>query len=277
MTTTAKTPAPQHPGFVAALATAQGELPRVAKAETANVQTKTGHRYQYSYASLADIHAAILPVLSRNGLAWTTMPTIKEDGRYVLRCELSHVSGENRICEMPLPSVCTPQELGSALTYARRYAFCSMVGIAPDEDDDGAAAELGAATTREPERAPRPPAQQRPSRARRPTPPTKQTTTPRQDQDPIAILDVAVTMADQDWHRQTWRQVDRNQALPADRLTNYHWQLLRAAGADPAQVATIGDALRAIGQAVKTTGQPVISLVAPTDVLEGAETDADGA
>lgn len=282
MATTAQTPtpAPQHPGLVAALATAQGEMPRVTKGETANVQTKTGHRYSYQYASLADIHAAVLPVLSRHGLAWTTMPTIREDGRYVLRCELAHTSGESRTCEMPLPSMCTPQELGSALTYARRYALCSIVGIAPDEDDDGAAATLGAATTQEPEHH-RPQApQQRPARARRPANPTKHATT-TQVQDPIAILEAACTESDKNWHIATWRQVDTDQLLPADRLTENHRRLLRAAGADINQVSTLGDALKAVGLAAVASKKSVASLVAPydpaEDYLDGAEAAAEGA
>jgi hypothetical protein len=251
-------------------------MPRVTKGETANVQTKTGHRYSYQYASLADIHAAVLPVLSRHGLAWTTMPTIREDGRYVLHCELAHVSGESRTCEMPLPSMCTPQELGSALTYARRYALCSIVGIAPDEDDDGAAATIGAATTQEPEPRPQAP-QQRPTRARRPANPTKHTTTPRPDQDPIAIMEAACAESDKNWHVATWRQVDTDQLLPVERLTDHHYRLLRAAGADIAQVSTLGDALKAIGLAAVASKKSVASLVAPYNEDYGAETDADGA
>jgi hypothetical protein len=267
MATTAKTPAPQHPSFIAALATAQGEMPRVAKAETANVQTKTGHRYQYSYASLADIHAAILPVLSRNGLAWTTMPTIREDGRYVLRCELAHVSGESRTCEMPLPSMCTPQELGSALTYARRYAFCSMVGIAPDEDDDGAAVQ--AATVAAPQQQRPAPQQQRPRR---------QSKTKAQPQDVARILTEAFTQSDRAWHVRTWTTAPRSAVLPTDHLTERDWQLLRATGADLTRVLTLGDALTFIGQAVKSTGKCVADLVAPDFVeeMDGAEEAAEG-
>lgn len=48
---------------------------------------------------------------------------------------------------MPDPTRSNPQEIGSALTYARRYALCSVVGIAPAEDDDdgGKALETKAA------------------------------------------------------------------------------------------------------------------------------------
>jgi hypothetical protein len=31
----------------------------------------------------------------------------------------------------------TPQAIGSATTYAKRYAICSMLGISGDDDDDG--------------------------------------------------------------------------------------------------------------------------------------------
>lgn len=102
MATTAKT-TPQHPGLIAALSAVQGELPKVTKGETAKVQTRDGGSYRYTYASLTDVSEAILPVLSKHGLAWTTMPTIREDGRYVLRCKLAHTSGDVEVCEIPLP------------------------------------------------------------------------------------------------------------------------------------------------------------------------------
>jgi hypothetical protein len=56
------------------------------------------------------------------------------------------------------PVKADPQGIGSALTYARRYALCAMVGIAPDDDDDGEAA-MG-----RPQTTPAPPRQQQPPR-----------------------------------------------------------------------------------------------------------------
>lgn len=127
------------PNLTAALAAVQAELPRIAKGETAEVETRTGRKYTYSYADLADVSQVILPLLGKNDLAWITKPTFNEAGKFVLVYKLRHVSGEEEVGEYPLPTG-TPQEIGSAITYARRYCLCSVTGVAPDSDDDDAAA-----------------------------------------------------------------------------------------------------------------------------------------
>jgi hypothetical protein len=61
--------------------------------------------------------------------------------RFVLRYTLTHVpSGEFQTGDYPL-NLSDPQKMGSAITYARRYALLAVTGIAAeDEDDDGDAA-----------------------------------------------------------------------------------------------------------------------------------------
>lgn len=142
--------------LAAALAKVQAELPSVAKSETADIQgtTKDGkpYRKKYSYADLAAISKTVLPLLGANGLAWITRPTLTEAGRFVLAYELAHTSGESRTGEYPLPPPeRTPQDLGSAITYARRYALCSVTGVAPEADDDDGAAASGRPVEPEPE------------------------------------------------------------------------------------------------------------------------------
>ena len=62
--------------------------------------------------------------------------------RVVLAYSLLHKSGGAVAGEYPLPRDGSPQAIGSALTYARRYALCAVTGVAPGgSDDDGAAAE----------------------------------------------------------------------------------------------------------------------------------------
>lgn len=130
--------------LAAALAEFQASLPRIAKAQTANVPTKNGGSYEYSYADLAAVTNEILPMLAKHGLVWITMPTTV-DGRFVLAYRLLHTSGEAVEGEYPLPSNLAPQQTGSAITYARRYCLCSVTGVAPDsDDDDAAAAQQGA-------------------------------------------------------------------------------------------------------------------------------------
>lgn len=123
-----------------ALAAFQVDLPRVGKDNTASVRSDKGS-YTYRYADLADLSPLVLPLLAKHGLAWSTRPTLTDDGRFVLRYALSHVSGESEGGDYPLPNpTSSPQVLGSAITYARRYALCAMTGVAPGDDDDDAAA-----------------------------------------------------------------------------------------------------------------------------------------
>jgi len=129
--------------LAAALAHIQSKLPRVDKAKTATVQTKTGGSYSYDYADLAAVSAVVLPLLGDAGLSWLTKPTLI-DGKLILAYKLLHVSGDVEEGQYPLPQSGSPQEIGSAITYARRYCLCSVTGVAPEEDDDdGAAASAG--------------------------------------------------------------------------------------------------------------------------------------
>jgi hypothetical protein len=118
----------------------QGRLPRIHKGETANVKSDKGN-YSYRYADLADVSAELLPILSEVGLGFTARPTLA-DGAFVLAYALVHVSGEREEGVYPLPSGGTPQAIGSAITYARRYCLLAVTGAAPDNEDDDAAAAM---------------------------------------------------------------------------------------------------------------------------------------
>ena len=122
-----------------ALITLQANLPHITKGDVARVETKTGGQYSYRYVNLASITDAILPRLAELGLAWVCRPTLQENSdRFVLRYELIHApSGEIKWGDYPLPNA-TPQSIGGAITYARRYALCAVLGLAPAEDDDDA-------------------------------------------------------------------------------------------------------------------------------------------
>jgi hypothetical protein len=135
-----------------ALAELQAALPDVGKGQTANAGT-----YSYSYADLADCSTAIMPRLAAHGLSFSAKPTLTEDGRFVLRYVLRHASGEDDGGDYPLPdpTKASAQQVGSAITYARRYTLCAVTGLAPHgEDDDGKAASQ---TYYEPPDEPQPP------------------------------------------------------------------------------------------------------------------------
>jgi hypothetical protein len=126
-------------GLYAALAKVQAELPRVAKGKTGEVKKDGKKVYDYDYADLTDVSEAIMPLLGQNGLAFTARPTLNSAGVFVLAYSLLHSSGEREDGEYPLPSSGTPQDIGKAITYGRRYCLCAVTGVAPGGDDTDAA------------------------------------------------------------------------------------------------------------------------------------------
>ena len=121
----------KHPNLAAALAAFQGEMPTVAKTKRANVG-----QYAYTYADLADVTETASPVLSRHGLAYAGSARHVEGGRYEVVGILSHESGEQRDGALPIVGG-NAQQIGSSITYMRRYLFGLMTGVVTDNDDDG--------------------------------------------------------------------------------------------------------------------------------------------
>lgn len=117
-----------------ALSTAQGELSHAIKDTMGQIgQQKT------KYADLASCWDAARGPLSKNGLAVVQMPSA-DGAKVTVTTMLVHKSGEWFKNSIQMTSAQnTPQAIGSCITYGRRYSFCSVVGISP-EDDDGAAA-----------------------------------------------------------------------------------------------------------------------------------------
>jgi hypothetical protein len=101
---------------------------------------KINPHFKSKYADLAAVFDAIRKPLSDNGLAVTQTTEIRE-GAMALVTTLAHSSGQWIKSDYPLPVTGRPQEIGSALTYARRYSLSAIAGIAADEDDDGEGAE----------------------------------------------------------------------------------------------------------------------------------------
>jgi hypothetical protein len=120
-----------------AFAAFQANLPRIRKTAAGQV---AGNR-NYKYADLADVTHEVLPELAKYGLSWLTMPTLNDAGQFVLRYKLLHTSGEFETGDYELPTGAAPQQLGSAITYGRRYTLTSVTGVVADEDDDGRAAQ----------------------------------------------------------------------------------------------------------------------------------------
>lgn len=119
-----------------ALRAAQDEVPTIPKTKTADAG-----RFSYKYADLESTVSAVRPILSKCGLVVTQVPDW-QDGADVLVTRLSHAASDQWIeGSLRLHESTSPQAQGSAITYARRYAYCAILGIVTDQDDDGTAAQ----------------------------------------------------------------------------------------------------------------------------------------
>jgi len=119
--------------LAAALAKAQGAM-RPAKKDALNPHFKS------KYADLASIWEVAREPLAANGLAVMQRVT-NTDTAAIITTHMIHSSGEwvKDRCYWPVAQR-TPQGIGSAITYGKRYALAALLGIAAEEDDDGNAA-----------------------------------------------------------------------------------------------------------------------------------------
>lgn len=135
-----------------AIVRAQAAMPQVSKDKTATVPTKSGGQYSYAYADIAHIAAEIRPVLAEHELAIMQTQGFCVVGAVVydtLTTRIIHASGEwiedtallptARVDANGLPTCPAAQEVGSAMTYTRRYGT-SIIGVVTESDDDGATA-----------------------------------------------------------------------------------------------------------------------------------------
>ena len=115
-----------------ALSKAQG-LIEGAKKDAANPFFKS------KYADLASVWDACRAALAVNGLAVIQSPAA-EGTRVSVDTLLTHSSGQWVAGTVSVTAKeDSPQAIGSAITYLRRYALQSFVGVAPEDDDANAA------------------------------------------------------------------------------------------------------------------------------------------
>lgn len=119
--------------LVTALSKAQGEIKSA-------IKDSLNPHFKSKYADLNSVWDACRSQLSKNGLAVIQTTEMKND-RLTLVTTLAHSSGQWMKSDLPVLSATnTPQALGSALTYMRRYSLSAITGVAPGDDDDGEAA-----------------------------------------------------------------------------------------------------------------------------------------
>lgn len=113
--------------------------------------------FKSKYVPLENVIDAIHTVGSKHGLSEMTYPAISENGlEYGVGVVITHLSGQ--YIQFPpvtlKPDKNTPQGVGAAMTYARRYALSSAFGIASETDDD--ANEISGNTNKKPNNKPAP-------------------------------------------------------------------------------------------------------------------------
>jgi hypothetical protein len=95
--------------------------------------------FKSKYADLGSVFEACRHLLADNGLSISQFPGTPntEFPAIALTTVLMHESGQwiQDTLVMPIAKA-SPQDVGSALTYARRYVLSSIIGIVADEDDD---------------------------------------------------------------------------------------------------------------------------------------------
>lgn len=114
--------------LIEALVRARAEFPPIPK-------DSTNPHFKNRFASLDSVLGAIVPVLAKHGLV-----VVQPVRGQAVETTIWHTCGEAITSSYPLPEQSDPQKLGAAVTYARRYSLCALLGITADEDDDGNAA-----------------------------------------------------------------------------------------------------------------------------------------
>jgi hypothetical protein len=118
-----------------ALCKAQAEIAHPLKSNKVNAGPM-----KYTYADLPSVIDAIRTVFNKHGLSFTQMTgaTLDKDVKSVsVTTVLMHTSGQSLSSKLDFPVLdIKPHTIGSALTYARRYALSAMAGIAAEVDDD---------------------------------------------------------------------------------------------------------------------------------------------
>jgi ERF superfamily len=133
-----------------ALAKAQGELTNPEKSLVATIRPQSHGEAERSfrYAPLSSGLDIVRKTLGQHEIATVQTTAIDQAaGTVNLTTILAHVSGEWISSDWPVCSIAdtaTPRRMGAALTYARRYALFTLVGIAGEDDLD--APDLGAPT-----------------------------------------------------------------------------------------------------------------------------------
>lgn len=124
----------------AALAKAQGNFKPILKNRTVKIRMKAGGAYDFRYADIDEINLKTRPALTEQGLSVIQpVQTDRSTGAMWIETILTHADGgsiTSAIDLKPAGTYADPKEFGAAVTYLRRYAVSSLLGVAADDDLD---------------------------------------------------------------------------------------------------------------------------------------------
>jgi hypothetical protein len=126
--------------LAAALAKAQGQLVNPEKSLIATIKPEGAAGQTFRYAPLSSGLDIVRKTLGHHEIAVVQTTSTDPNGETItLTTMLAHASGEWIASDWPVCAVsetATPHRMGAALTYARRYALFTLVGIAAEDDLD---------------------------------------------------------------------------------------------------------------------------------------------
>lgn len=126
-----------------ALASFQANAPEIPRNKTVKVRTKSGGTYTFDYAPLDVVFDSVRGELEEHGLAVTqlvgdgvsvTTVLMHQSGQYIgatfdFKDNISYDEDQNS----PFKDM---QDVGSAVTYAKRYGLEAILGVVAQDDDD---------------------------------------------------------------------------------------------------------------------------------------------
>jgi hypothetical protein len=183
---------PQCAQIVTALAAAQGKFRAPKRTKTATVRPRDGGAgYSFAYAPLDEVIDAVKDGLAETGIARVQFLIKADDGFYV-RSVIWH-AGEWLGNDYPVMTGREgAQAFAGGVTYAKRQGLCMLLGIAPEDDDDGNAAEGNAVQVTAPQGRPQP---------RRPKPPATNVMQPPYDPQTGEVMERPAKQLDEDYQR----------------------------------------------------------------------------
>lgn len=130
--------------FTEAMVVFKKNPPQILKDKHVAFETSKGWT-EYDHATLGAVCAALISSLAAVGITHDWDPDTRDPARISVTCILTHASGHSKKVTMHGPPDNSGgknaiQAMSSTVTYLERYTLFAATGVAPIDDDDGAAA-----------------------------------------------------------------------------------------------------------------------------------------